>query len=219
MIAGMYLGVNLTLGSISGFLPTIIKSLGWTAARAQLFTVPPYAVALVVMFIVSFSSDKLRIRGLFVALMASISAIGFIILLATDPNANHHVRYFAVFLCVAPTFTNIPLCLSWVSNNNGSESSRSVALGMVNAVGQCFSILASFSFPSNEGPKYARGFGLNLAFSITTALLGLSLYILLKMENARRDKVEGRKEGGDDDAEGVDVIEQFDLAPGFRYIT
>ena len=35
-----YMGLNLTLASIGGFLPTIIKSLGYSNARAQLFSVP-----------------------------------------------------------------------------------------------------------------------------------------------------------------------------------
>ncbi len=34
----MYSCMNLGLGSVSGFLPTIVRELGYTAARAQLFT-------------------------------------------------------------------------------------------------------------------------------------------------------------------------------------
>lgn len=41
VVALLYSCMNLTLGSISGFLPTIIKTLGYTNSRAQLFTVPP----------------------------------------------------------------------------------------------------------------------------------------------------------------------------------
>jgi len=62
-IALAYSCMNLTLGSVSGFLPTIIKGLGYTAAQAQLFTVPPYAVALVFTMILSTLSDRFRSRG------------------------------------------------------------------------------------------------------------------------------------------------------------
>ena len=43
-VAVMYSCMNLGLGSVSGFLPTIIKGLGYAEARAQLFTGkhPPY---------------------------------------------------------------------------------------------------------------------------------------------------------------------------------
>jgi sugar phosphate permease len=213
MICGMYLGVNLTLGSISGFLPTIIATFGYSTVNAQLYTVPPYAVALVYMAVVSFLSDRYKIRGILVFFDSVIAMIGFAILIGV--RTNEAVRYFAVFLIVAPTFTNIPLCLSWASNNNATESSRAVALGLVNSIGQCFSILASFSFPSSQGPLYIQGLSLNLAFSVLTSLLGLSLFLILKAENKRRDSVEGPPP---EDLSRVDTAQYFDNATGFRYI-
>jgi sugar phosphate permease len=62
-IAIAYSCMNLTLGSVSGFLPTIVKGLGYTNAQAQLYTVPPYAVAFVFTMLLSTFSDKLRSRG------------------------------------------------------------------------------------------------------------------------------------------------------------
>ena len=41
----MYMGVDGSLYAFSLFLPSIISSLGYTATKAQLLTVPPYAVA------------------------------------------------------------------------------------------------------------------------------------------------------------------------------
>jgi sugar phosphate permease len=213
MICGMYLGLNLTLGSISGFLPTIITTLGYSSVNAQLYTVPPYAVAVVYMAVISFLSDRFKIRGFFVFFDAMVAVIGFAILIGVQKN--QAVRYFAVFLIVAPTFTNIPLCLSWASNNNATESSKAVALGLVNSIGQCFSILASFSFPSSQGPLYIQGMALNLAFSIFTGLLALALFIILKMENKRRDSIEGPPP---ENLSFIDTAQLFDKAPGFRYL-
>lgn len=44
--------MSLPLYTLSLFLPTIIKQLGYTAAQAQLMTIPPYAVATVLTVIV-----------------------------------------------------------------------------------------------------------------------------------------------------------------------
>jgi hypothetical protein len=165
------------------------------------------------MAVVSFLSDRYKIRGILVFFDSVIAMIGFAILIGV--RTNEAVRYFAVFLIVAPTFTNIPLCLSWASNNNATESSRAVALGLVNSIGQCFSILASFSFPSSQGPLYIQGLSLNLAFSVLTSLLGLSLFLILKAENKRRDSVEGPPP---EDLSRVDTAQYFDNATGFRYI-
>lgn len=133
----IYLGLNLSLGSVSGFLPTIIKSLGWSASRAQLFTVPPYAVAFVGTITASALSDRLRTRGPFVVVLMLLSAVGFAILIAV-PNSQG-ARYFATFLVVLGAFSNIPLMLSWAANTAGSHSAAAVRLGFMNAVGQCFS--------------------------------------------------------------------------------
>jgi MFS family permease len=209
----IYLGINLTLASVSGFLPTIIKSLDYSNADAQLYTVPPYACAAVFMMLTSFLSDRTRCRGLFVAGVMMISCSGWIILFFIVDNGQ--VRYLATFLVVMGSFAAIPITLSWVSNNAGNESQRAVELGMLNSIGQCFSILASFSFPSNEKPFWYRGFGLNLGFNALSAIVAVVLYLSLRYENARRD----RKEGGRPfDMTGVDVYKYNDLAPGFRYV-
>ena len=119
-------------------------------------------------------------------------------------------------LPVMAQFSNISIMLSWVSNNCGSQSMRAVQLGILNALGQTFSILAAFSFPAEEGPRWYRGFGLNIAFNVLAAVLALGLSLWLKRENKRRDRVEGEylnKEDTDD----VDVVHKHDLASGFRY--
>ena len=41
----MYMGVDGSLYAFSLFLPSIVSALGYTATRAQLLTVPPYACA------------------------------------------------------------------------------------------------------------------------------------------------------------------------------
>lgn len=43
----MYMGVDGSLYAFSLFLPSIINQLGYTATKAQLLSVPPYAVACV----------------------------------------------------------------------------------------------------------------------------------------------------------------------------
>ena len=209
----IYLGVNLTLGSISGFLPSIIISLGYSNADAQLYTVPPYACAAVFMVLTAKFSDRTHCRGLFVAGVMMVSCTGWTILLAVADN--QHARYFATFLLVMGSFAAVPLMLSWVSNNSANESQRAVELGMLNGIGQCFAILASFIFPSDEKPLWRKGFGLNLAFNGLAVIIAIGLYLSLRLENARRDKNEG---GRPSNMSKVDVYTYNDLAPGFRYV-
>lgn len=47
-------------------------------ARAQLLTVPPYAVCAVVLLLFSYASDRLQSRGIFLSCAASIGGIGYL---------------------------------------------------------------------------------------------------------------------------------------------
>lgn len=85
----------------------VIHRLGHTDAAAQLFTVPPYAVAFVTMYLISYFSDRAKSRGPFVAGVFVISIVGWLILLLelTD----NRVRYFACICIVIGGYNNIPL--------------------------------------------------------------------------------------------------------------
>ena len=47
-------------------------------ALAQLLTVPPYAVAAVVLAIVSYVADRLTSRGIFVVMGSVLGALGYV---------------------------------------------------------------------------------------------------------------------------------------------
>lgn len=95
----IYFGANCALASISAFLPTIIKTFGYSMscfaswytscqqtnrtaqkadALAQLLTIPPYAVAAVVLTGSSYLADRIQSRGLFVATGSAISSVGYV---------------------------------------------------------------------------------------------------------------------------------------------
>jgi len=208
----IYFGANAALASISAFLPTIIKTFGYNNARAQLLTVPPYAVTSVVITILSWSSDRLLTRGPFIIVTGAIGGIGYILLLTIAHN--NHVRYFATFCIVSGTYTTIGLVIAWYAHNLGSETKRATGTPLYMAIGQCGSVLGSHLFPSTEGPRYIKG------FSVLTGLLFLGtictciLTTHFRYENARRDRVYGKHIPDT----RVDTSELADRAPGFRYV-
>lgn len=75
----VYISISVPFSSISLFSPTIVSGLGYEGLQAQLFTVPPYAIAFVVTVIVSWQSDKREMRswGAFFSLL--IAGISFLI--------------------------------------------------------------------------------------------------------------------------------------------
>ncbi|KAH9171393.1 MFS general substrate transporter [Lactarius sanguifluus] len=208
----IYFGANAALASISAFLPTIIKTFGYTNARAQLLTVPPYAMTAVVITIASWCSDRLLTRGPFIMVTSAIGGLGYVLLLTVAHN--NHVRYFAVFCIVGGTYTTIGLIIAWYAHNLGSETKRATGTPLYMAIGQTGSILGSHLFPSIEGPRYmdSRAILAGLLF-LGTICTGI-LTIHYRYENARRDRVYGKHVPGT----RVDTSELADRAPGFRYV-
>ncbi|KAH9003364.1 MFS general substrate transporter [Lactarius hatsudake] len=226
----IYFGANAALASISAFLPTIIKTFGYTNARAQLLTVPPYALTAVVITIASWCSDRLLTRGPFIIVTSAIGGMGYVLLLTVAHN--NHVQYFAVFCIVGGTYTTIGLVIAWYAHNLGSETKRATGTPLYMAVGQTGSILGSHLFPSIEGPRY-MGSRASRSLFCSRAVLTSTLFIPVlagllflgticagiltihyRYENARRDRVYGKHIPGT----RVDTSELADRAPGFRYI-
>jgi sugar phosphate permease len=208
----IYFGLNCALASISAFLPTILKTLNYTNARAQLFTVPPYAVAAVVLVGFSYASDRVQSRGFFMAASCSIGAIGYLLLLTVHENLR--VRYFATFCITSGTYTTIGLIIAWFAHNLGSETKKATGIPMFMAIGQCGSVLGSHIYPKTQGPAYTQGFAIGCALEFLGAVCCIILSISYRRENARRDKLYGKPV----DNARVDTHELADQAPNFRYM-
>ncbi|KIM70573.1 hypothetical protein SCLCIDRAFT_18679 [Scleroderma citrinum Foug A] len=233
MAGVIYFGLNCALGSLSAFLPTIISTMGFgSVALAQLMVVPPYAAAGTFLVIISYTSDKVRIRGPFIVASCAFGGLGYLILLGVTHN--QYVRYFATFCVAVGTYTSIGLVLAWckrdfydarlaakltqmhheVTHNLGSETKRATGMPLFGAIGQCGSILGSHLYPLTEGPAYTRGFGISAALLILGAVCALILSLSYRAENRLRDA----QYGVPNPDETVDTSEFADKAPSFRYV-
>jgi len=208
----IYFGLNCALASISAFLPTILSTFGFTNALAQLLTVPPYAVAAIMLVSFSMVSDRLQSRGIFMAIATSIAGIGYVLLLAAHSNV--HAAYFAVFCIVGGTYTTIGLTIAWFAHNLGSETKRATGIPLFMAIGQCGSVLGSHIFPLTEGPRYIKGFAISCALEFLAAIMSIVLSISYRRENARRDALYGKPHP----EARVDTSERADKADDFRYV-
>ncbi|KIM46707.1 hypothetical protein M413DRAFT_440295 [Hebeloma cylindrosporum] len=201
----VYFGLNCALASIGAFLPTIIKTFGFTNALAQLLTVPPYVVSTIVMVAFSFTSDRLQSRGFLMVISSCIGGVGYLLLLGVPDN--NRVRYFATFCITSGTYTTIGLTIAWFGHNLGSETKKATGIPMFMAIGQCGSILGSHLYPKTEGPRY-------VSLMFLAALCCAILSISYRRENARRDRVYGQPKEG----VKVNTHELADKAPDFRYV-
>ncbi|KAI0760293.1 MFS general substrate transporter [Fomes fomentarius] len=161
-------------GTITAFLPTIIKTFGFTDALSQLLTIPPYIIAGIVLCLTCYTSDRLQSRGILAATACVVAGLGYMLLLSVSLNS---VRYFATFLITMGAYTTVGLVLSWFSHNFGSETKTATGVALFNSLGHCGSILGSHLFPSKEGPRYVKGFAATGAVLFLGAIAALILTV------------------------------------------
>ncbi|KAJ9653834.1 hypothetical protein H2201_009094 [Coniosporium apollinis] len=99
------IGIYTPLYSVSLFLPTIVRTLGYTNETAQLMTVPPYIIACVCYIGGGYLADRLQTRGLFMIGFYITTIIGFIMLLISD---NPNVKYAGCFFTASGIYPNVP---------------------------------------------------------------------------------------------------------------
>lgn len=150
------------LQSFSLFLPTIIKTLGYTSTTAQLYTVPPNMVSFVLVLITSTMSDKIKSRGPIMAAGCVLAMGGYIMLLAAKSSS---VRYGGTFLVAAGVYPGSPMVMAswkiyipilitlytneikgWLSNNLAPHYVRATGLGILIAFANCAAFIATFIY-------------------------------------------------------------------------
>jgi sugar phosphate permease len=153
MSATAYFAILSGLYSFGLFLPTIIKDLGYEANQAQLFSVPPYAVAAVVTVIVAFVSDRLRLRGTIMLFTLPIAIIGYGVIANVNSSS---VKYGMVFLMATGLYASVPPVLVWISNNSAGHYKRATTTALQLAIANCGGFVTTFIYPSSEKPQYKK---------------------------------------------------------------
>ncbi|KAI4633647.1 hypothetical protein J4E80_001013 [Alternaria sp. BMP 0032] len=176
--------INITVQGISLFMPTILRDLGWTATKAQLYSVPPYVCACLIAIAIAFASDKTNRRGVYLAVFTLPAIAGFSIMRwATDPN----VRYGGIFLITIGAFPGGPGFLAWAANNAAGPAIRSVSTAYVVTLGTAGGILATWTYTSADAPRYPIGHTINLVGQCCVCILAIFGICYCKWENKQRD--------------------------------
>ncbi|KAK5662033.1 hypothetical protein OQA88_10145 [Cercophora sp. LCS_1] len=204
----MYFSCNVSFASLPVFLPTILTSMGCTSVNAQGLTAPPYFLAFLVCIGTTYLADRTQQRGLIIIILSTIGGTGYI-LLATVHVVS--VRYLGVFLAAAGVFPAIANILSWVLNNQGTDTKRGVGIAMLNIIGQCGPLLGTRMFPAKQGPYYTKGMAVCAGFMLFNAALAGALRMWFARENRRSEREE---EAGN----GKGVAGEMEGSFGYRYV-
>jgi MFS family permease len=188
------------------FLPTIIRGLGYDAFQANYLTIPVYAFGAFVLCAVSYFSDKINKRGLFLMVLPIPVIVGYSITIGT---ASAGAGFFAMFLCCGGIYTFNSTMLTWVTTNLKPDHKRSIGLPLFVSLGNLSGLVASQLYPSSNSPRYIIGNAVSAGMEGLALLLVLITWLLLRRRNQVKEKLI---------AEGVtDNGLQGDMALGFQY--
>ncbi|RFU25196.1 hypothetical protein B7463_g11143, partial [Scytalidium lignicola] len=192
--------MSLPLYTLSLFLPTIISELGYTAAQAQLLTVPPYAVATVFTIVVAVFAEKTKKRSPFLLASTSFAIIGYIILLAA-PSHKPGVSYLGTIFAAGGIYPSCAIVLSWPAANVSGQSKRATATAMTITVGNLGAVLGTQLYRPDTSPRYHLGHGFALGYLCMNLVNTSVLWLSLRREN--KAKAELARAGQFDDSRSI----------------
>lgn len=180
--------VNLSVGSLTGYLPLIVQSFGNSPRQSQLLTAWPYLIAFAVMFLVATASDRAGVRSVFIVMMCAVGSAGWALLLVYNTT---WVKYFASFLVVAGTYCPIPLILSWTLSNCITYNERATTIILMQTLGQALSVFSHFIFEAHDKdfPRTRLGYFINMignASAVIAVSCLAAFYYYKNSKNASR---------------------------------
>ncbi|KAL2793516.1 major facilitator superfamily domain-containing protein [Aspergillus keveii] len=185
----VYFGISTPYSSLSLFTPSITAGLGYQNLKAQLMTVPPYAVSYVVTVVVAWSADHFNARGLHSAIFSFIGAMGFLAS-AVLPADAYLQRYGCLIVASSGAFSCIPPLLGWLSSNLHSTAAAGLAIAINVTFGAPGQIVGVWIYKANEAHRgYPTGHWTNAALLLFVCLGCVVLHIYYVFLNRKRRAV------------------------------
>jgi len=207
----IHLGLLTPGSAISLFLPTIINSLGYSAAISQLLSIPPYVIACVAAISVAYFSDKCNLRGPFVIGGSVVSLVGFIILIThTSPE----VGYVGTIIAAAGGFPAIAVFMTWVASVAGGDVRKGVTIAFTSAVANFGGVCSSFIYL--KPPRFFLGYGTCIGLLIVVIILAsFCMWDFWRLNKAKEADCAAR---GLDESQRGDFTELGSESPLFRFM-
>ncbi|TFK66245.1 MFS general substrate transporter [Pluteus cervinus] len=207
---GINMGLVIPAYAISLFLPTIVNELGFSAAQAQLLSVPPFVIGCVGTISVGFLSDRLNLRGPFIIAGAFVSLVGYIILDTQDKPGS---AYVGTILVAVGVYSTIAVDVAWASSTAGGDVRKGVVIALVIGVGNLGGICSSFIY--FDPPRFFAGHGTMMGWLSLTILL--SIFTMWDFNHRNKKREEYCKQNGIDESNSSEFADAGSESPLFRF--
>ncbi|KAL4897083.1 major facilitator superfamily domain-containing protein [Aspergillus ambiguus] len=198
-------------------MPQIIKGMGFTSAKAQLMTIPPYALGALSAYIFSMFADRYTWRMPFIIVPQLLQVVAFSILFTKAAQISENVAlcYFGVCLACFGMYPILPGVNAWNVSNLPNPTKRAIGIGYLICMGNVGGIIGSFIYQEKEAPRYVTGYGNSFAFAsagvIACLVLEFCLYNL-NQKKARMSETDVRAQYTEEQ-----LKELGEKSPLFRY--
>lgn len=172
---------DITASSISGFAPTILTELGWTASKAQLMTMPIWGIGIVSSFTISWIASKVNFRTPFMLAAICFQLIGWAIMKSYPPSAS--IRYMALFFLSFGTYQQMPTFMAWLAINLRGNKYLAVGMAWMVAFSNGANFISANVFITAESPKYPTAAITAITFTCIGFLLVLFAYFFCTYQN------------------------------------
>ncbi|RCK65338.1 hypothetical protein Cantr_01260 [Candida viswanathii] len=180
-----YIGQN----TFTAYFTLLNRQLGFNTFDTNLLSIPPAALHIVFLLIITWFSEKVNERSL-VAMIAPIYSIPLLAAIRWWPGAGKQVwvTYVLNMLYLGQPYIHA-ICVAWVSRNSNHVRTRSISSAVYNMFVQLGSIIGLNIYRSDDLPLYHRG-NMQL-FAITVILVPILLLTkgYYMWQNKRRDKI------------------------------
>lgn len=155
--------------TISYFIPTVLKSMGYQGVEVQWMTIPVWGVATVFLLVVPQIADRLGDNRWAITAGLTMSFISAIIMFQVEHNITRYV-----FLCfyISGLYYTLPLIMTWCSSLMPLPAEkRAVVIAMTNSIGNLSAVYGSQIWPATDAPTYSTGFTAVACFTGIGALI------------------------------------------------
>ncbi|KAI0046772.1 MFS general substrate transporter [Auriscalpium vulgare] len=216
----IYASFNVGVTTVSYFVPTLIRELGFTAINAQGLTVAPYLFAWLMVIFQAWHSDRTRDRGWHIMFSGTIALIGYIVL-ATCVEKSVGAAYFALFFVLGGLYSMFPMVMSWATAIFSPTSKRGVGTAFVVGISSTISI-ASPQIYFDPEDDFRKAHAISAGCVLLSILITFALRTRLTLLNkANKAKLVALKERGlerfeSDDAGAEEIV---DTDPRYHFMT
>ncbi|KAK4049922.1 hypothetical protein OIV83_003746 [Microbotryomycetes sp. JL201] len=192
----LFHGFAFGLYSLSLFIPSVIAQLGYTAANAQLLSVPLYLGAFVGIALVAEASRRTQTRALWIIVSGVVAIVGYIVLLTTHTPEK---RYGGLVIAAVGIYAATSALLAWPAMNTSPQTKRATASAIQIFIGDFGAVIGVLVYrPSFSDHFFRKAHIIAVGFTLFGTLVAAGLWWSMARANKLRAKVRRELKQPDD---------------------